>query len=359
MENFDAVGAWRTRDGGTLGQLADRRVGRAARRHQGRRRRDAAAGAAAPARDVRRHGDREADDLRARPRPAALRHAGGARASCATPAQQRLPVLVDRAGHREQHAVPEAGQGFHGHRESQPVSGRCGQLMRSTSTRGAADHVHHQDVVAPPDVPARHGRHAGLPLLEAMVPALTATAKTAANPPRGSARSSCRSASGPGFWTPKTVGHELRVHADSEAARAVPRSRDGRLRAVRPARRPRDDGGGVAERRRSRSGRSPRTCTTASRSTRSSPSKIGQDTPFPSLELATEDFTGYIGGCDTQYSCAYMNTISWANETTPLPMEINPRVAFERLFGRPGTSAAAPRADADRQEHPRLGAATT
>jgi hypothetical protein len=67
--------------------------------------------------------------------------------------------------------------------------------------------------------------------------------------------------------------------------------------------------------------------------------KIGQDTPLPSLELATEDFTGWIGGCDTQYSCAYMNTISWKNETTPLPMEINPRVVFERMFGRPGTSA--------------------
>jgi hypothetical protein len=67
--------------------------------------------------------------------------------------------------------------------------------------------------------------------------------------------------------------------------------------------------------------------------------KIGQDTTFPSLELATEDFTGYIGGCDTQYACAYMNTLSWRTPTTPLPMEINPRVVFERMFGRAGTSA--------------------
>jgi hypothetical protein len=65
--------------------------------------------------------------------------------------------------------------------------------------------------------------------------------------------------------------------------------------------------------------------------------KIGQETAMPSLELATEDFTGYIGGCDTQYACAYMNTISWSSATTPVPMEINPRVVFERLFGRPGT----------------------
>src|SRR5688572_3583020 len=62
--------------------------------------------------------------------------------------------------------------------------------------------------------------------------------------------------------------------------------------------------------------------------------QIGQDTPFPSLELATEDFSGYVGGCVPGYSCTYMNTISWAGETSPLPMEINPRVAFERMFGR-------------------------
>ena len=64
---------------------------------------------------------------------------------------------------------------------------------------------------------------------------------------------------------------------------------------------------------------------------------IGQETPFPSLEYATEDFSGYIGGCVPGYSCTYMNTISWASETEPLPMEINPRVAFERLFGRAGS----------------------
>ena len=67
--------------------------------------------------------------------------------------------------------------------------------------------------------------------------------------------------------------------------------------------------------------------------------QIGQDTPFPSLELATTDFTGYVGACTSGFSCAYTNTISWSTPTTPLPMEINPRVVFERLFGRPGTDA--------------------
>ena len=55
--------------------------------------------------------------------------------------------------------------------------------------------------------------------------------------------------------------------------------------------------------------------------------------------MATEDFTGFIGACDGGWSCAYLNTISWATPTTPLPMEINPRVVFERLFGGTGTAA--------------------
>jgi hypothetical protein len=68
--------------------------------------------------------------------------------------------------------------------------------------------------------------------------------------------------------------------------------------------------------------------------------QVGQETPFPSLEFATEDFSGYVGGCVPGYSCTYMNTISWAGDTAPLPMEINPRVAFERMFGRAGSVAA-------------------
>src|SRR4029079_2352573 len=62
-----------------------------------------------------------------------------------------------------------------------------------------------------------------------------------------------------------------------------------------------------------------------------------QGPPFPSPELATEDFPGFIGACDVGYSCTYMNTIAWAGPTAPLPMEINPRVVFERLFGGAGT----------------------
>jgi hypothetical protein len=68
--------------------------------------------------------------------------------------------------------------------------------------------------------------------------------------------------------------------------------------------------------------------------------RIGQDTIFPSLEVATEDFTGLQGTCDPGYSCAYMNTLNWQSPTSPLPMEINPRVVFERLFGGGATPEA-------------------
>jgi hypothetical protein len=66
---------------------------------------------------------------------------------------------------------------------------------------------------------------------------------------------------------------------------------------------------------------------------------IGQQTMLPSMELATEDHSGLIGACDRDYGCIYMNTLSWRTPTTPLPMEINPRKVFERMFGQGGTAA--------------------
>jgi hypothetical protein len=65
--------------------------------------------------------------------------------------------------------------------------------------------------------------------------------------------------------------------------------------------------------------------------------KYGQDTLLSSLQLGIED-TGNFGGCNFGYSCAYTNSISWPTPTQPLPTEVNPRVAFERMFGD-GTSS--------------------
>ena len=59
---------------------------------------------------------------------------------------------------------------------------------------------------------------------------------------------------------------------------------------------------------------------------------LGRDTQLRSLELAAEDFTA-VGGCDIGYSCSYVNTLSWRTATNPLPMQTDPRVVFERLFG--------------------------
>ena len=60
--------------------------------------------------------------------------------------------------------------------------------------------------------------------------------------------------------------------------------------------------------------------------------KYGRDTILSSIQLGVEDTTNF-GNCNWGYSCAYTNSISWPNATTPLPTEINPRIAFERLFG--------------------------
>lgn len=66
--------------------------------------------------------------------------------------------------------------------------------------------------------------------------------------------------------------------------------------------------------------------------------QIGQGTLLPSLELGTEDRSGMVGSCDREYGCIYMNSMSWTTPTTPLPIEINPRRAFERLFGQAARS---------------------
>src|SRR5580704_6224883 len=66
--------------------------------------------------------------------------------------------------------------------------------------------------------------------------------------------------------------------------------------------------------------------------------KFGQDTPLPSIQLCLENVGSLSGACGYGYSCVYANTISWSSPTTPLPMERDPRVAFERLFGDGSTA---------------------
>jgi hypothetical protein len=70
--------------------------------------------------------------------------------------------------------------------------------------------------------------------------------------------------------------------------------------------------------------------------------EFGKHTQLASLEIGLES-AEVVGACESAYSCAYYNTISWRNETTPLPMENRPRAVFERLFGDSGTTDAAAR----------------
>jgi hypothetical protein len=60
--------------------------------------------------------------------------------------------------------------------------------------------------------------------------------------------------------------------------------------------------------------------------------ELGKNTQFGSLELGMDE-PYFAGGCDSGYSCAYTNTLSWRGPTTPNPVEISPRAVFERLFG--------------------------
>jgi hypothetical protein len=67
--------------------------------------------------------------------------------------------------------------------------------------------------------------------------------------------------------------------------------------------------------------------------------KLGTDTPLRSLELTTEN-NFQVGNCENGYSCSYLNSTSWRTPTTPLPHERDPRVVFERLFGDGGSVSA-------------------
>lgn len=177
-----------------------------------------------------------------------------------------------------------------------------------------------------------------LPLLESMVPAMTASAKTVAHPrlrfgavyiPHGAIMNQ---------WTPRTSG------ADFEFSPILKPLEPYREQTVVVSGMNGPVGGHGVAAAVYLTGVAPKPTPGADILSSTSvdqviAGQIGQRTPLPSLELATEDFSGFIGACDTDYSCQYMNTLAWKNPTTPLPMEINPRVVFERLFGGTGTAA--------------------
>lgn len=174
-----------------------------------------------------------------------------------------------------------------------------------------------------------------LPLLESMVPAATPLRQTAAGPrtrfgawyiPHGATMAK---------WTPETEGRNF---AFSEILQPLEPYRDW-ITVVSDLRHPMGYGSGSATANHNRS--SAVFLTGAFAETGSQPhlgtsvdqaaaKQIGQETPLPSIELSIED--GSLS-CGEGLSCAYRNTISWQGPTSPLPMENNPQVVFERLFG--------------------------
>jgi hypothetical protein len=182
------------------------------------------------------------------------------------------------------------------------------------------------------------GASIALPFLDAMVPALTATTKTAANPIRRFGTVFVGLGERPSHWRPATEGANFDL---SPILRPLEAYRD-HITVVSNLCTPINGHAATA---------AAWSTGALAKATIAEDIRLGQsvdqvvarqiagDTVFPSLEVCTEDVTGYLGGCDPAYACAYINTISWADDTTPLPMEINPRTLFERLFGRAGTAA--------------------
>jgi hypothetical protein len=184
-----------------------------------------------------------------------------------------------------------------------------------------------------------------LPLLDSMIPALTAQSKTAAAANRRLGFIYVPHGAVMKEWTPAQTGPEFEL---SPVLKGLEPHKDQVLVVSNLCHHQADSlGDGGADHARSSAtwlngvhpkrteGEDVRAAITIDQI---AAQKIGQDTRYPSLEITTEDMTGLVGACDTGYSCTYMNTISWRTPTMPNPMEINPRVVFERLFGEGGSA---------------------
>jgi hypothetical protein len=184
------------------------------------------------------------------------------------------------------------------------------------------------------------GATVALPLLDAMIPALTATAQTAAKPVRRFGAVYLPQGEIMDQWTPVAAGTDFefkpilkslepfREQLTIVSQLSGPPPQTEGFHAIAPAA---WLSGATAKKT---EGADVLNETTIDQVIAK---QIGRDTPLASIELATEDFATSVGGCEIGYSCTYMNTISWQSPTSPLPMAINPRVVFERLFGGTGT----------------------
>ena len=187
------------------------------------------------------------------------------------------------------------------------------------------------------------GAAVALPLLDAMVPALSVVAQTAANPVRRLGFVYIPMGMNPAAWTPAAEGRITQLSPSLASLRpyldhlSIVSNLEVRNSAVA--------GGNHAT-----AGSAFLSCARAKRTEGSdyelgitmdqvAAQRIGRDTPIPSLELGT-DLIAQVGNCDNGFACVYQNNLSWSSSTTPLPMEADPRILFERLFGDGGAPDA-------------------
>src|SRR5690606_25562289 len=185
----------------------------------------------------------------------------------------------------------------------------------------------------------------GLPLLDAMIPAATAFAATEAVPPRRFFAGFVPHGAAPGHWVPEKEGplpeelpfiwrplepfrHRLTIlsglHATSSEPPPGETGADHWVAAAFLC----------AEKPKKTAGADVRAGHTIDQVIAE---KIGRETLLRSVEMSVEDPGSGSSNCGEGYSCVYTNTIAWSSPTTPLPMELNPQVVFERMFGSGST----------------------
>jgi hypothetical protein len=184
------------------------------------------------------------------------------------------------------------------------------------------------------------GAALALPLLDAMVPALSALAQTAARRVRRLGIVYLPNGMAMPYWTPKAVGKGFEI---TPVLEPLQRYRD-RLVVVSglTQRPPGGEGGGNHAHASTKflTGVVGRRAIAGQRGEieagmsmdQIAARELGRQTELASLELGI-DSRDFAGSCDAGFSCAYTNTIAWRSPTTPLPVENNPRAVFERMFG--------------------------
>jgi hypothetical protein len=185
------------------------------------------------------------------------------------------------------------------------------------------------------------GAALALPLLDAMVPAMTAMAATAANPVRRLGFIYVPMGSNLSHWTPPATG---RITELSPTLQSLTPYLD-QLTVISNL----ENKNGYSTGNHATANSSYLSCAKAKMTEGTdyelgttvdqiAAQQIGKDSQLPSLEMATDLLTN-TGNCDNGYACVYMTNLSWSSPTTPLPTEGHPRVIFDRLFGNGGSAA--------------------